>query len=624
MHIGTTLYGSGRGAARGHAFQPDRSSRRPRPARARRAAPLIALAVGLGIGIAGCSHPLDRPTDDDLRTTILRANQRHLEASLANPEQRTLQRTPSTLEFTEERIAELNRLAGPESYRDTSPEIGPDLLNRETATVRLDLNRAVASAVRNNLAVQRAEYSPAINAARTRAAEAAFDWILFADFEWRLDDQPGVVPVINGVPVGAGGQQRQTVDYSAGFRKPLTTGGTFSVSQGQTYTDDSTDGTSFTPDPSNRVFVSAELTQPLLRGFGSDVTLAQIRLSRNAEADAILALKQQLIDTVTETERAYWALVGTVERLNIRRRLLDRGIEVRDVLSQRRQFDVRQSEYADAVATVERRRGDVIRAENEVRLASDRLKRLINDPELAVGDETLVLPTDLAVEAPIAFSLIDSLTAAVDNRPELGRALLAIEDESVRVLLASNARLPLLDLAARATLAGLDSDTGDAYSQIFDGDYVNWLIGLQFEQPLGNRAAEAEYRAAQLTRLRSAVAYRQSLQDVVLSVVTALRELTTFYELIEQNRSSRLAAAENLRALQVQEQTIATLSPEFLDLKFRRQEALAQAEINEVDAKLAYAISIAEFEAAKGTTLERAGIALIVPENPEDPERPWR
>lgn len=597
---------------------------RPRPRLYGRNPAFALAAAGFAVGLFGCSHPLDGPGTTDLRTTIARAHQRETAAAAQYPERVATRRTPTTLDFTPEQLEELNRIAGPDSYVDMDIELGPDLLNQPPRTVRLPLDRAIASAVEYNLGVQRAELQPAINEAQVLAAQAAFDWVFFADFNWQLNDTPGVVPVINGVPVGSGARQSQVVDYSAGFRKPLTTGGTFTVSQGQIYRDDSSPGVSNAPDPSNEAFASIEYRQPLLRGFGSEVALAEVRLAQNAERAAGFALKQQLIEAVTATERAYWSLLGAQERLNIQRRLLERGIETRDVLAQRRQFDVRQSEYSDAIATVERRRGDVIRAENELRLASDRLKRLINDPELAVGNEIIVLPIDNANDQPIEFSLVDAITAALDYRPEIQRSLLAIDDDAIRVALASNARLPLLDLAARASWIGLDESGVDAYREVFRNEFFNWLLSVQFEQPLGNRAADANFRAARLRRLTTTVDYRETLQEVVFSVVTSLRNMTTLYELIEQSRASRLAAAENLRALLVQEATIATLSPEFLDLKFRRQEALAAAEIDEVNAKLDYSVAIAEFQAAMGTILERSGIVFVIPENPERRHEEWR
>jgi outer membrane protein TolC len=135
-----------------------------------------------------------------------------------------------------------------------------------------------------------------------------------------------------------------------------------------------------------------------------------------------------------------------------------------------------------------------------------------------------------------------------------------------------------------------------------------------FEQPIGNRGAEADYRARQLERMQATVEYRRVVQRVVLDVKTALRNITTNYQLIEQTRSARLAATENLRTLLVQEKTIQSLTPDFLDLKFRRQEALALAEADEQAALTDYNISLADLQAAMGTALEHNRIAFVVPD----------
>jgi len=406
----------------------------------------------------------------------------------------------------------------------------------------------------------------------------------------------------------------QSVGYETGLRKRLTTGGQIAVSQGQTYTDDDSPGQELTPDPSNAALVSLRLDQPLLRNFGSDVSTADIRLTRNAERATVLDLKASMIQTVTETERAYWRLGQARRNLDVVQRLLQRGIETRDVLKGRMGFDAKPAEYSDAVARVERRRAQLIRAQNLLRLSSDRLKQLVNDPELTVGGEALLLPIDEAPDAPITFSLLDTLSQAMQSRPEVQRAVLQIDDAAIRQRVADNARLPALDLALQAQFHGLDESAGNAYEQVNEGKFVDYLVGMAFEQPLGNRAAEAGYRQRQLERVRAATAYRRSVQQVVVDVKASLRNVATNYQLIEQTRASRLAAAENLRTLEVQEKTIQSLTPDFLDLKFRRQESLAEAEIEEIAALTDYSIAVAELAASQGVTLERNRVNFIVPQ----------
>jgi outer membrane protein TolC len=161
-------------------------------------------------------------------------------------------------------------------------------------------------------------------------------------------------------------------------------------------------------------------------------------------------------------------------------------------------------------------------------------------------------------------------------------------------------------------MQGQDANFGDSMSQLGGGSFVSYLAGLAFSQPLGNRAGEAEYRKARLQRSGAVIAYEQSIENVVFSVKTALRTVVASHQLIEQTRASRLAAAESLRALQVLEQTLAALTPEFLQTKFVAQDRLAIAYVSEIDALVNYNVSIAELYNAMGTGLQMNRIELQV------------
>ncbi len=563
---------------------------------------------------AGCASPFQTETAETLRESVLESTRRELAEAEAYPERGEPAATAPSLDFSEERMEELNQMAGPDAYEEVGINLEDNLTGQPTTTFRVDLKQAITRAVENNLAVQAGRLSPAISESAVVSAQAAFDWIFFADFNWGRTDSPQTVPVVNGIPVGASARQDQSVGYSTGIRRDLTSGGSLSISQGLTYTDNTGSGVDLAPDPANRTFLEIDFSQPLLRGFGSDVALADVRLARNDERRSVYGYKLTLIEVATQTERAYWELVLAQRNLEIQQRLLDRGIETRDVLESRRTFDVKPAEFSDAVATVERRRADIIRAENLLRLQSDSLKALINDPELTVGSETQLLAIDDPIEEPVFGSMRDALVAAVRNRPEIQQAILDIDDASIRLTVARNARLPALDARFNALFQGLDEDVDGAYEDIGDANFVDMVFSLLFEQPIGNRAAQANLRASQLARMQATINYRRTVQDVVLDVKTALRFLVTNYRLIEQTRTSRLAATENLRTLIVQEQTIQSLTPDFLDLKFRRQESLAQAELDEVQAVIDYNSAIAELYRATGTALERNRIRLEVPD----------
>ena len=163
-------------------------------------------------------------------------------------------------------------------------------------------------------------------------------------------------------------------------------------------------------------------------------------------------------------------------------------------------------------------------------------------------------------------------------------------------------------------LAGLDDNFGDAYGELFDGDFIDYLVGLNFTQPLGNRQAEAVYRQRRLERMQATIAYRNTVQNVLLEAKRALRTVVTNFQLIGQTRVARYAAAEQLRSFQVEKQLITGFSVQTLDLEFRQQEQLAQAEQDEIAALSDYNAALALLYQAMGTALERNNIEFVVPE----------
>ncbi|MCA9312360.1 MAG: TolC family protein [Phycisphaerales bacterium] len=576
------------------------------------------VAAALLAGVAGCSSPLERASTEELRHSIVDAARREVEGARASGPAdigpMMADREPGGVQFSDRELQRLEDegFRPPSAYGRTTPGLGPDLLGGDSTTFQVSLEQAIGSALRHNLAVESARLAPAISDAQVTEAQAAFDWIFFASGEWSKVDRENQVPLVGGIPVGSAGTRSESLGFETGLRRRLTSNGTFAVTAGQTRSELLSRGTSLDPDPAQSTFVQFDLTQPLLRDLGSDIALAEVRFAENEARADVHRLHATLINNVLQVERAYWQLYGAMRVLQIQYQLLERGIATRDHL-ENRGYDTTSSQVADARATVENRRAAILRAAAALRQRSDELKRLINDPQLTVGSEIVLLPIDDPLDESIRYSLPDALTTAFATRPEVHLALLAIDDSSIRQRIADNARLPLLDLGFQARYQGLDRDTDEAWEDVNNTDYANYVMRLNFEQAIGNRAAEAAYRRAQLERVASTVQYRQSLQDITLEIKTALRTVLTNYRLIEQARSTRLAAAESLRTHRAREQ-LDGLTPTNLDLRFRRQESLAAAEVQEVQALLDYNTAIAALYAAMGTALERNGIRFDVEE----------
>lgn len=581
----------------------------------------VSLALFLSAG-AGCRGPISAESEVSLRDSVRRALEMEIEKLDASREAQKLQRAAASedLEIKPEYLAEIEASYDPFNYPSGVEKreiLGEDLMGDPPKTVTVGLRHAIRSCVERNLTVQDATLGPAISEASVTAAESAFDWVFFSDLTWTDLDTPqagpGFIPGLNEVQ-----DSLQTVTSSTGFRRSLVTGGQFSASNEIVYSDvrQTSFGAVPSPNPGTSVDISFQLDQPLLRGFGSDVGLASVRLSRNAERAAIASLKSDLITTVTETESAYWDLVRAYRELSIVQAQLERGLGVREDIKARLVLDAVQAQVADAVATVETRKGDLLRAQRSMRRASDQLKALMNDPAFPVGSEVMLIPSDRAIDEPIVLSLVEEIRTAVENRPEIDTALLAIDDASIRETVAENGLLPQLDLRAQASLLGFDEYGDRAYSEIAENEFLDeFVLGLFFEQPIGNRGAEAEFRQRRLERMRSVISYRRAVQNTVLGVKNAVDDVKTNYRLIEQARATRIAAAEALRTLLVEKElTDRGFTVERLNLEFGQQDALAAAERAEVAALIDYNRAIARLAEATGTTLTRNRINFVVPD----------
>lgn len=557
---------------------------------------------------AAAAGPLDSQPDRDLRRVIRETSERETAQAARRPVPQRLHRVSrlENLGLKPEVLDELNRVSGLTSYLEDKLALGMDLLGEDQQVAPLTLERAIKTALNNNLNVEFARLAPAISQNQITAAEAAFDWVLFNNTTWNATDQPRI-----NQNTGFNADTRNVFDTAVGMRKSLISGGQVTVQHQFVYTDNDTPRLTAIPDPARETNIVVQIDQPLLRNFGSEVALAQVRLARNTERDEIQQLKGTLIQTATDTEVAYWNLVRARNDLLILQRLQARGEEVLEVLKKRR--DAKPANVANAAATVERRRADVVRGRRVLREASDQLKLLMNDPELTIGSEVLLLPVDSAIDQPIEFSLIDSINTAFVNRPEVHRAIISMDNTSIRRRVADSARLPQLNLRALSRLNGLGGSTHGAYDSLTEGSFVDYQMGVQFEMPLGNRAAEANYSTARKQQMQANMAYRNTLQSVVREVKAALRDIVENYELIEQERVARIAAAEDVRQLRIEEETTTGLTPDFLDLKLRRQESLAASEQAESRALTDYATALAQFHAACGTTLERNRVIFDVP-----------
>lgn len=571
---------------------------------------LLLSSLGLLILPNGCTSPLTRDLDQVLREQM---------ATTARVYRQAVQDT-ATVEFSQhesrvrkglnqQRINELEAMSGLTANATQTMDLGPDLSGADNRpAVHLTLQQAIQLAIQNNRLAKLSRLVPAANRTRLTQAEAVFDAIFFFDFNFSATDTPQPDTRL-GVSRAFGAVNQNTRSLQTGIRKQLTSGGQIAAST--TITRDHRSPSFFDVKTTFPTVVDLTLEQPLLRNFGQDVTRGQILLSQNALDQSMADLKQQLLDVAAGTEQAYWQLVLARESLLIRQRSRDRGKESLRQMELRADYDADSVQVSETRADVMERQLQVIQAWRAMREATDQLKQLIYADDLPISGERLIIPVDKMVDNPFSFNLLDAVTDALQQRPDLQRALSQISDATIRQRVADNQRLPLMDLSATVRYNGLSVDaTHDSYDNLGEGDFIDYLMRLQVEIPIGNRQAEAQFAESKINRRGSVLNYQVVAQNAIVEVKSALRRIGADYASISTARDARLASADVVRAVRVQELAGIQLTPAFIDRKLRNEERLANNEVRETRALIDYNIAIALYYRAIGTLLTQYSIVL--------------
>ena len=483
---------------------------------------------------------------------------------------------------------------------------GSDLHGGKESVLEITKDDAINVALMNNLDVEIASYQPTISTEAIRQAEAAFDFLFGLNGTLGRNRIPQQTVPNN--PFSSDEQSTDTLNVDGSLAKKLHSGGTLTISTDVSRSENNNADFVFQPNPAWQTVGTVGLNQPLLRNFGDSVARAQINISTIMHGQSLEDFKLSLMNTLTATEVAYLDLVLQWKTLQVREWLYEQSQEVVSILELRRGYDTGESDYAQAVATLQQRSVEVISQRSLVHSASDTLKALMNSDAYGLESNSVLQPSSTLEPLEVRISLREAVMTAVEHRPDLRRLALEIDKNDVSLEVADNARLPQLDLQAQMSFYGLGDSAGDGYNEVFDAEYLNYVAGLAFEIPLGNHAAEADYQSKRLEKMTSTVRYRKGVQDAVIEVKRLLRDVVTNAELMQANRAYRVAQAENMRALQVEEETMSGLTPTFLNLKLQTQSGLATARIAEFTSIVNYNKSIANLYLAMGVTSNMHGI----------------
>jgi outer membrane protein TolC len=487
--------------------------------------------------------------------------------------------------------------------------------------LRLSLADAIAMSLENNLDVEIARYAPIIALQDHEIAWGAYDPNLNLEYGYSWIE----TPVVNLLQPGQ--LREQTLDWVSGVQGLVPqVGATYGFEYRGEKLETTSDIAGLSPEYSASVRLTLNL--PLMRDLVWNQPWTQVKTSAILYEGEREDLRRELMDTVRDTEDAYWALVAADERLRVAEKSLETS---RALLDQTRiQYDVgvvSRVEVTEAEAGVAEREVNQIREENLYRSAQDVLIDIVLGPHLTAVSRLEIEPTDDPKDwTPYDIDIGEAGRKAFDNRPELKSAHFAVDRQKLLLRFAENQRKPQLDFQGAygfADLSGKSKDVRFGGQTIPAGDFnksirhahndfftrdgaLQWSARGLFSIPLGNNAARHRVVKTQIELRRANTQVRRLEQTIVLEVRDAARNLTSAQEGIGAAERRVDAAAEQLRAEKVRLEHGESTPFDVLE----RERDFVDSESQRIGAFQLYHSSVAGLNRAQGTTLKNRNVVF--------------
>ncbi len=490
----------------------------------------------------------------------------------------------------------------------------------------LSLDEALSRALAHNygIVIEREASAGAEHAVRREEGAYDFQLASSAGFEKRTDP---VNSLLSGAPAGAVAPDLQTFDLDASLTRLLRSGGSVSLlaSGGRARTN----GTFTLLSPAYATSLGIELRQPLLRDRAIDPVRRRIRVARSERSRSLASLKRTISDTLAAVDTAYWSLTAVQREIEVRQAAVQlAGQQLDETRARIAAGTLPANEEAQPRAELERRKGDLLAAQEQAARAENALKALMLDAGTDPLWSSRLVPSDRAEVEAAPVDVSAALAVADATRPEIDEAKAGLASRTIELRAARDERKPRLDLYASYAgrgLAGrlspdalpvfgqplvvpsdLDGGLGRSFGTLTDGLYPDVRVGLQLAVPIGNRAARANAAIAEVEERRAAASLAQVRQAVRVEVLNAAAAVETTAERVGAARAAREAAEIQFRS--EQERFGVGMSTNFLVLT--RQNDLSRARLDEIQALSDRRRALTELQRASGRLLEERHVVV--------------
>ncbi|HTD67232.1 MAG TPA: TolC family protein [Candidatus Limnocylindria bacterium] len=355
-----------------------------------------------------------------------------------------------------------------------------------------------------------------------------------------------------------------------------------------------------------QTFAGVNVTQPLLKGFGTVNTYANIRLAALASDIAFQEYRRQLMETVATAEAAYWNLFMMQEQARFFRESV--GVAQNIVHDNRVRAEAGRGselEILEAEAGLALRQTKLAEAEQKRKEAEMHVMTLYSAS--AFASHAVVEVADEPALDPTTPDFLRTAEAAFDLNPDYLAQLKKIKQDDIRLAYAKNQKLPQLDLSASYGLNGLGSTPSRSHDDIERQSYPSFTVGFEFHVPLaGNIKARNEFAAARLRKEQALLSLKQIETQIINAVQTAVQKIRSARDSVENNQKV-VAFHQNLLKTQLERLEVGKVeSQKVLEV----EAALFESRNAVLDATVQYERANLELELVQGAILKTRQLEL--------------
>jgi outer membrane protein len=483
------------------------------------------------------------------------------------------------------------------------PTEAPALDIRDNA-IQLSLDQAVTLAVERNLGIAVQRYTRVQDWLGIYQSLGIYDLLLNADALANNTNSPTLSSI------AASQSEEQDLDVS--LAQLLPTGGTFSL--GWRNSRSKSNSPVFSVPTSYNSGLTFAYSQPLLRNYGAAATERGLRIARTNSQLGGIEFQRQVILLTQQVINAYWALVNAREQLVV----AQQSLQLARDLHERNRIQVQVGtmaplEITQSEAAIATREGGIIQATSNVGDAEDTLRQLLNLPSGPLWRTTIVPTTEPNTDEKVNVTPDEALSTAIAQRPELRNQTVQLERARLDAEYFRGQLKPSLNLNLSYGYSGVGTQYNNAFNQVTGLDFRGWSAQLQFGYPIQNRTARAQSAIANIDVDRFQTLYEQERQLIETEVRRAVRGVDTAAKAIEAARKAREFQEKNLDAEKKRYEN--GMSTSFQNTQI--QDQLTQARSNEVAATVNYRTALAEYYRATGRLLDRQGIGIEDPGEPD-------